>query len=368
MFSPWSWGYWFLAETVGRRYLALALLGAFALDVPRRVRVTLHIDYRPLTRRRFWRLRGRLRPRPMTSLLGGTTGAGPLCQPLGLVPAMRRPFVLLLALGAIGAIVGPPSSPPGSGPPRATCSPWRSRPESGATWRRQSSSPAGRSASSPATRWPTRSGAPRAASSGTGRRPWRDLDRAIAIDPGFAQAYCRRAFARQQSGAEGCTDLAAADADRAIALEPSMPLAYIIRGNASIVRGRFGDALADSCRAIALNPKSYAARGCRARARAGLGDVDGAEADIEAALTMDPPPADRADLSAILSEIRGNGGRIRGDSAFPLEKQKVHQYYLLVINCFCTVRAGDQGNWTKPLSGRVTISRNRRATVVLPTE
>jgi tetratricopeptide (TPR) repeat protein len=132
-----------------------------------------------------------------------------------------------------------------------------------------------------------------------------DLGRAIEINPKLAEAYCQRAFAHQQMGAEGGMDRAFADADRAIALDPSSPLAYIIRGNASVVRRRFDDAVADFNRAIEPNPESYVARGCRARARAGLGDTEAAEADIEAALRLSPPEDDRADLIRIREAIRG---------------------------------------------------------------
>jgi tetratricopeptide (TPR) repeat protein len=119
-----------------------------------------------------------------------------------------------------------------------------------------------------------------------------DFDRAIRISPRSAEAYCQRAFAHQQSRAEGSMEKAFADVSQAIELNRSMPLAYILRGSAYSDRGEFSAAVADFSRAIELNSRSYSGYGGRAAAYAGLGDFAKARRDVEKAMSLNPPQND----------------------------------------------------------------------------
>src|SRR6266568_3505091 len=85
-----------------------------------------------------------------------------------------------------------------------------------------------------------------------------EYDRAISIDPKFAEAYFNRGKARR---AGGDFDGALADFDRAINLDPNDAEAYFKRGRAFLIVGNAKFAIADFDKSISLddhNPLVYA--------------------------------------------------------------------------------------------------------------
>jgi tetratricopeptide (TPR) repeat protein len=115
------------------------------------------------------------------------------------------------------------------------------------------------------------------------------LDRALVIDPSFAQAYRKRGLARRRLG-----DLTGAveDYSEAIRRDPRDPQAYSLRG---VVLRKLGDvqaALSDYDEAIRLRPSYAEAHRNRAYARVLLRDLDGAMEDYDAAIRLDPSQAE----------------------------------------------------------------------------
>jgi predicted O-linked N-acetylglucosamine transferase (SPINDLY family) len=76
-------------------------------------------------------------------------------------------------------------------------------------------------------------------------------DRAIALDPDYAYAFCNRGVVLERLDR---WDAACESYDRAVALAPDDPLAHYNRGTVLRVLGRFEEALASYARAIALAP------------------------------------------------------------------------------------------------------------------
>ncbi len=79
-----------------------------------------------------------------------------------------------------------------------------------------------------------------------------DLDRAIAINPKYGDAYTWRGAAK---GARGDVEGAIADFERAIAINPKDDAAYYNHGFAKQSKGDMVGAIADYDRAVAINPK-----------------------------------------------------------------------------------------------------------------
>ena len=117
-----------------------------------------------------------------------------------------------------------------------------------------------------------------------------DCNRAIELDPGYAEPYSNRGAVYRKKGEE---NLAIADYNKAIELKPDLAHAYNNRGNAYIQKGEIDLAIADYNRAIQLEPdlaEPYAGRGVaqlhlRAweKARTGLTTARDMEVNIIAA-------------------------------------------------------------------------------------
>jgi lipoprotein NlpI len=76
-----------------------------------------------------------------------------------------------------------------------------------------------------------------------------DYDKAIALNPGYVQAYSDRGLAKE---AKGDLNGAIADFNQVLALAPKFSKAYYFRGTAKEAKGDFTGALADYDHAIAL--------------------------------------------------------------------------------------------------------------------
>ena len=111
------------------------------------------------------------------------------------------------------------------------------------------------------------------------------LTEVIALDPGLAWAWAKRAGARITFKDN---DGAVADAERAIALDPKLAIAWANRGIARYGKGDMAGAVADATRAIELDPTNARAWSCRGVARGRKGDVEGEIADTTRAVELDP--------------------------------------------------------------------------------
>lgn len=139
---------------------------------------------------------------------------------------------------------------------------------------------------------------------------------AIAVDPGFAEAWRQRALASFEAGDRGAAFLDAAEAVRLEPRDPAMRATrrfmmresdlpgalkditpeetralaslYLESGVAGMTAGKFDAAVARATRAVELAPEAPLARTILAALRLMTRDLDGAEADATAALAADP--------------------------------------------------------------------------------
>ena len=112
-----------------------------------------------------------------------------------------------------------------------------------------------------------------------------DCDKAIELDPDLALAYSNRAGAKMGLGLH---QEAVADCDKAIELDPDHDLAYYNRGISKAEMGRHQEAIADFDMAIERNPDYAAAYFSRAGAKVEVGRHREAEADCDKAIELDP--------------------------------------------------------------------------------
>ncbi len=117
----------------------------------------------------------------------------------------------------------------------------------------------------------------------------KDYDRAISLNPKYADAYNNRGKAKFEMGNK---PEAIADLDRAISLNPKSAEAYFNRGNAKSDLGNQLEAIKDYDRAISLNPKSAEAYFNRGNAKSDLGNQLEAIKDYDRAIALNPKSAD----------------------------------------------------------------------------
>src|SRR5215471_2534587 len=134
----------------------------------------------------------------------------------------------------------------------------------------------------------------------------KDLDRAIEIDPSFAQAFASRAnFWTVVHDRER----AMADANHAVELDPACPGAYFARGGAALHLDRFDQAIADYDKVLQLRPQAGAAiYGVRGYVYHRKGDEAHAIADYNEFLKLAPE-----DVGTLLN--RGGELNALGDRA-----------------------------------------------------
>lgn len=115
-----------------------------------------------------------------------------------------------------------------------------------------------------------------------------EFDRALALDPDYAEAYLQRGYARRQLGD---SEAAFQDFSEAIARNPTDPNAYFYRGLIDHENRRDSlSALLDLSEAIALDPDFGDAYLVRGDAQAALGNWNGAIADYNRALRRGGSP------------------------------------------------------------------------------
>ena len=111
------------------------------------------------------------------------------------------------------------------------------------------------------------------------------FDRAIALNPGYAETYCNRGIAFKESGR---FIEAAASFSQAIERKSDSAEAYYHRGNVMIELGRCDDALADFDKAAGLKPNDPLIYASRAIALTRLGELEAAVASYDQAISLRP--------------------------------------------------------------------------------
>jgi tetratricopeptide (TPR) repeat protein len=129
------------------------------------------------------------------------------------------------------------------------------------------------------------------------------FDRAIEINPKYAEAYKGRGVAY---GKLGNYRQAISDFDRAIAINPDYAMAYYDRGVVYDILGDDRQAIPDFDRAIAINPEYAEAYNGRGFAHGKLGDHRLAISDFDRAIEINPKYAMAYYNRAVVYGILGN--------------------------------------------------------------
>jgi tetratricopeptide (TPR) repeat protein len=131
-----------------------------------------------------------------------------------------------------------------------------------------------------------------------------DLDKAITINPQYAEAYNNRGLTYK---ALKDYQKAIADYDKAIALNPKLALAYTNRGMIYHALKEYPKAIADLDQAIAINANHIYAYNSRGNIYADLKDYPKAIADYDKAIVINPEYANayynRGNVYADLKDI-----------------------------------------------------------------
>jgi tetratricopeptide (TPR) repeat protein len=115
-----------------------------------------------------------------------------------------------------------------------------------------------------------------------------DCNKAIQLDPQFAEAYFSRGTAHLR---KRDFDSAIADYGQAIQIDPKDARAYLNRAMAYLGKCNYDKALADGDQAISLDPRNALAYVNRATVYLMKRDFDGAIADYDHAIQIDPKNA-----------------------------------------------------------------------------
>lgn len=124
------------------------------------------------------------------------------------------------------------------------------------------------------------------------------FDKAIQLNPNFADFYYKRGFAKYSLGNhEG----AIVDFEKGFKLDTQdrgTVEAYLILGLTKLYRGNYEGAIADFDKVIRLAPKFVDAYHARAKAKSQLGNYEGAIVDLDKAIKIDPEDANLYNLRA----------------------------------------------------------------------
>ncbi len=147
------------------------------------------------------------------------------------------------------------------------------------------------------------------------------FNKAIEIEPKFAEAYFNRGFAYQEKGQY---DKAIPDYNKAIEINPRHDAVYNNRGNAYAARGKYDKAIADYTEAIELNPMDAVAYFNRGNTYAEVkGQYDKAISDFNRAIEINPMDAEAYNNTAWIFATCPNAIYRDGAKAVELAKKAV---------------------------------------------
>ncbi|HKS27472.1 MAG TPA: tetratricopeptide repeat protein [Pyrinomonadaceae bacterium] len=157
---------------------------------------------------------------------------------------------------------------------------------------------------------------------------FRDLNKAIELNPRFPEAYYLRGNIQL---IKGDYDSALADYNKALELVPNAPGVEQVYNNRGIIRRIKGDregAFADFNKAVSLNPQYAEAYQGRANIKAGKGDIEGAISDYNKSIELNPNhPAPYTDRGiTYLQEGNLEKASTDFDKALKLNPDSAHTY------------------------------------------
>ena len=153
-----------------------------------------------------------------------------------------------------------------------------------------------------------------------------NYNKAIELNPQDAEAYNNRGNAKADSGNH---QQAIADYDKAIELNPQDAKAYHNRGKAKRVSGHYQEAITDYNKAIELNPQFAGAYSNRGVAKWDSRDYQGAVADFDKAIELNPQYAGAYNNRGIAKRASGDylGAIADYNKAIELDPQDAGAYY-----------------------------------------
>ena len=128
-----------------------------------------------------------------------------------------------------------------------------------------------------------------------------NYDRAIELDPKYADAYNNRGNAYSDLGN---LEQAIADYDRAIGLDPDLAMAYASRGTAYSDLGNFEQAIADYDRAIELAPSNSFAYANRGVAHIKLRHLERALSDLETVVSLTSDASLKGQIEELIESVK----------------------------------------------------------------
>jgi len=152
-----------------------------------------------------------------------------------------------------------------------------------------------------------------------------DYDKALQLNPNYAHAYNNRGVAKS---ALGDKQGAIADYDKALQLNPNYADAYYNRGVAKSALGDKQGAIVDYDKALQFNPDDALAYNNRGNAKSELGDKQGAIADYDKALQVNPDYADAYNNRGVAKSALGDkqGAIVDYDKALQLNPDDASAY------------------------------------------
>ena len=170
-------------------------------------------------------------------------------------------------------------------------------------------------------------------------------ERALEIDPGFAQAHAAMAelwairgwyrLLESEPDSDADFDRARASAERAIALDPALAEPHAALGAVYFMQFRYAEADAEFRRAVSLNPNYANAYNWHGLLLASSGEPEAALAALERARSLDP-------LSAVIlntqSLVQFEAGFVE-ESLATIERAKTLRAELFLPNYYRSIRA-----------------------------
>lgn len=158
------------------------------------------------------------------------------------------------------------------------------------------------------------------------KRALEDYNKAIEIDPGYAEAYNNRGNLYKQIGD---LERAIADYNKVIAIDPRPADTYNNRGNVYMDLGDVQKALADYNKAIDLNSSLTGVYANRARAHKMLGNNEQALADYNKAIELNPHRASVYNNRGNIYMLQGRFQQALADfdTAIKIDPHYAYAYY-----------------------------------------